>query len=173
MNVITFEAAYCLFPRATLQEHMTLVSSPTKGIYHNRDEALRKYRERNFTIAFSVPTDDFARKKPLFPLGWRWIDDQTSWVIRFSLSGIRSYLTDSPLSVSTVHDPVVITNWHMRCNSRRGGGVVMLLGIIKSEFLQHRYLITDQDLVAYIAQFLALKCHNIDDTTQKRGQSTL
>ncbi|KAI1785863.1 hypothetical protein LXA43DRAFT_875556, partial [Ganoderma leucocontextum] len=81
MNAVSYETAYCLFPRATLEEKVTLVSCSTKGIYRNRSEALAKYGARGYTTLLCVPPHDFYATHPSFPLGWRWIDDNTSWVL--------------------------------------------------------------------------------------------
>ena len=170
MNVISFQAAYCLFPRGTLEERISLMSSSTRGVRQDQEEALQKYSARHFRLTTSVPPNDFLRSKPLFPLGWRWIDDDSSWVIPLNTSGIveTSSTTTHGSIQRSMHDPVVLTNWNMRCNSRTHGAV-MLLGVIKSDFLRHRYLITDQDLVAHIGNFLMAKYTTIN-MSRDRGQ---
>ncbi|KAI0703528.1 hypothetical protein C8T65DRAFT_696755 [Cerioporus squamosus] len=146
MNVISYESAYCLFPRATLEERTTLLSSSTKGIYRNRGEALAKYMERGFNVILTTPANSTQLYGPCsaFPLGWRWLDT----------SGVNPPRPLNSHSSPVLHDPVSVTNWNMQLN--RSKGAVMRFSTVNSDLLGYSYLIGDEDLLAYVTRYLTL-----------------
>ncbi|KAI0694238.1 hypothetical protein C8T65DRAFT_585145 [Cerioporus squamosus] len=154
MNVISYESAYCLFPRATLEERITLLSSSTKGIYRNRGEALAKYVQRGFNVILTIPANSsqFSGPCSAFPLGWRWVDDDISWVVRLDTSGVDPPRPLNSHSLPVLHDPVSVTSWNMRYNQPKGA--VMQFSTLNSDLLGYSYLIGDQDLVAYLSRYL-------------------
>ncbi|KAI0684234.1 hypothetical protein C8T65DRAFT_593923 [Cerioporus squamosus] len=157
MNVISYEAAYCLFPYATLEKRITLLSSSTKGVYRKRGEELLKYASRGFDIILAAPANSagFDAPRSAFAPGWRWLDDNLSWVVRLDTFGVALPRNLNRHSEPVLHDPVAISNWYMRYN--RGKGAVMQFGIVKSDLLGYRYLIGDQDLIAHLSRYLASK----------------
>ena len=155
MNVITFNKAYCLFPRATLEAGRSLLSSSTQGVYRNRGKALAKYTERGFDVAFSLPPGDLAARKPMFPLGWRWLDDENSWVIPLDTFGVDVPSRPNQLSLPLVDDPSIVCNWQTQYSSTKGA--IMRFAVIKSDLLRYRYVIADRDLSDYLARYLAIK----------------
>ncbi|KAI0832865.1 hypothetical protein BC628DRAFT_1309080, partial [Trametes gibbosa] len=58
MNVLTYEKAYCLFPRATLEERRSLLSSSCRGRSKRRAVGLAKYARRGFTLLSALAPDD-------------------------------------------------------------------------------------------------------------------
>ncbi|RPD52704.1 hypothetical protein L226DRAFT_474018, partial [Lentinus tigrinus ALCF2SS1-7] len=164
MNVITYNKAYCLFARATLEAHRSLLSSSTHGIYRDRGQTLSKYTQRGFDFAFSIAHGDAT---PMFPLGWRWLDDMHTWVLPLDTTGIDSPRAPNALSMPLTHDPSVVCNWNMQQGSSRG--VVMQFTIIKSDLLQYQYLVADKDLSTCIGNHLA-KQHLVEQ--EKRGRNS-
>ena len=70
MNVISYEKAYCLFPRATLEERRALVSSSCLGRGRPHEDGLDKYRRRGYTIQYSLPAHEIVpdtSAQSLFP----------------------------------------------------------------------------------------------------------
>ncbi|PIL37605.1 transcription factor [Ganoderma sinense ZZ0214-1] len=70
MNVISYEKAYCLFPRATLEERRALVSSSCLGRGTPREDGLDKYRRRGWSIQYYLPTHEIVpdpSAQSLFP----------------------------------------------------------------------------------------------------------
>ena len=70
MNVISYEKAYCLFPRATLEERRALVSSSCLGKGKHREDGLDKYRRRGYTIQYYLPAHEVVpdtSAQSLFP----------------------------------------------------------------------------------------------------------
>lgn len=154
MNIITFNAAYCLFPRATLEEHQSLLSCSSKGIYRKRGQALVKYMHRGFDIAFRVPAERVNCRRPSFPLGWRWLDDENTWVLPLDIVDVISPPATAPDSRPLRHDPSVVCNWRMQYGTNRGA--VMHFSVMKSDLLRYRYLIVDQDLSAHLSRSMTV-----------------
>ncbi|KAI0703516.1 hypothetical protein C8T65DRAFT_578754, partial [Cerioporus squamosus] len=154
MNVISFEKAYCLFPRATLEERLSLLSSSSAGFSKRRRQSVAKYAIRGFTIIERIPFTDL-RSPRLFPLGWRWIDDSSSWVIPLDTTDVAPPASSNKRSSPLLHDPVVVCNWEVRYTPCRG--VVMHYVVAKSELLRYRYLIGDPDLAGKLERHFAAK----------------
>ena len=60
MNVISYEKAYCLFPRATLEERRTVVSSSCRGNARHRAGGLAKYARRGYNLTYSLPAHEIV-----------------------------------------------------------------------------------------------------------------
>ncbi|KAI1795024.1 hypothetical protein LXA43DRAFT_970716 [Ganoderma leucocontextum] len=60
MNVISYEKAYCLFPRATLEERRTLVSFSCRGKSKQRQDGLAKYERRGYTVMYYLPSHEIV-----------------------------------------------------------------------------------------------------------------
>ncbi|OJT15482.1 hypothetical protein TRAPUB_7353 [Trametes pubescens] len=58
MNVISYEKAYCLFPRATLEKRLSLLSSSCRGRSKRRSAGLEKYARRGFLMLSTLPPDE-------------------------------------------------------------------------------------------------------------------
>lgn len=110
MNVISYEKAYCLYPRATVHEHRTLVCGLNPS--PNRPEALRKYLLRGFKIVRRInpnTCDDIIDRS--FPVGPRYIGDSQCWTLTLNMEGVDSGCTISGMTLP--HDPVSISNWSL------------------------------------------------------------
>lgn len=154
MNVIAFNKVYCLFPRATLEARCSLLSSSSKGIYQNRGQALAKYTWRGFNVVFSPPPGDQFCRMPTFPLGWRWLDDDNTWVIILDATGVDKPTPPNVLSVP-LYDPSEICNWQVVYAPMKGA--FMQYAVMKSDLLRYRYVVSDQDLSGFLARYMALK----------------
>ncbi|KAI0076966.1 hypothetical protein K474DRAFT_1754359 [Panus rudis PR-1116 ss-1] len=116
MNVISHEAAYCLYPEATLEYRWSLLCA-TNG--PRQDHALDKYELRGWFIVceiysskakklFQAPTDSLGNKPPRT----RWIGDGFCWTIPLDTTGIpRKFLEPSPRSSGLTRDPVTANSW--------------------------------------------------------------
>ena len=112
MNVISFDRAYCLFPRATLDERLSLVCTSRQDDVI--EAVYQKYAARGWSMIWSV--DDIERVTPdpaLRVNQCRWINDGNAWSIDLLLPpGFRESLR--PLNERTKalgRDPVSITSW--------------------------------------------------------------
>lgn len=78
MNIISHEYAYCLFPRATIHEHRSLMCCMTPNTA--QPLALKKYQERGFTIVETTSPNQ-AGVDPGIPVGARYVGDSKCWTL--------------------------------------------------------------------------------------------
>ncbi|KAF9553217.1 hypothetical protein CPC08DRAFT_822453 [Agrocybe pediades] len=85
MNVITHDRAYAVFPRATFDEHKTMINLPAsarRGSHRAREElALEKYKQRGWEIISSISPTEFQDPKFMFSHGTRRLGDSKCWTI--------------------------------------------------------------------------------------------
>ncbi|RPD81365.1 hypothetical protein L226DRAFT_608610 [Lentinus tigrinus ALCF2SS1-7] len=107
------------------------------------------------------------RTKPAFPLGWRWIDDASSYVIPLPLTGVAAPPPPRPPPANSAtapltHDPVAVCNWEVRYHYRdqhqhhhpgqRQRGLVMHFEVATGKILRYRYLVTDELLLGHLVK---------------------
>ncbi|KAI0649612.1 hypothetical protein C8Q79DRAFT_997722 [Trametes meyenii] len=91
MNVIAYNKAYCLFPRATLEERRSLLTWSSQGRAKRRIEGLVKYSARGFRMLEFLEDNEVITSQPerSFPLKPRWMGDSDTWdegaIMEFSL----------------------------------------------------------------------------------------
>lgn len=166
MNVLSFENAYCLFPRATLEERLSLLSSSCAGQSVRRESSVAKYVTRGFIVTDRIPPHDI-RRPYLFPLGWRWIDDSSSWVIPLNVDGIAFPPPHNSRTPRLLHDPVIVCNWEVGYTPHRG--VKMNYLVARSELLRYRYLISDPDLARALERYFSAKL--IEERYKNRAET--
>lgn len=109
MNVISYEMAYCLYPRATLHEHRTLVSgdkpSPTQPA------ALLKYSERGFEIM--LVDRGRLRVRSLFAENMRYMGDSQCWTLTLDTAWMQASSWPICGLPMLSHDPVSATSWNL------------------------------------------------------------
>lgn len=131
MNVISFNTAYCLYARATLERRLTLVTRP-RGYRINA--ALAKYEARGWTILRRVDAELDVR---CFPTVGRSVSDTHTWVLPLDTTGIRQ--------VSHI-DPVAATSWHL---SHPHPSIHFFL--LFSPFLKHTYVLSGNAAMTWYA----------------------
>ena len=111
MNVIAWDRAYCLYPRATFEARLALYCQTVD----ERDLiVIDKYRARGWDIVHEWPALHPATARPLpislIPLAPRWIGDRHAWSLPLSLTGITlpSAIGRSPPRTA---DPVLCSSW--------------------------------------------------------------
>ncbi|TBU53566.1 hypothetical protein BD310DRAFT_937845 [Dichomitus squalens] len=191
MNVISYEKAYCLFPRATLEERRTLISSSCRGRSRHRAEGLAKYERRGYKLIYSLPMHEVVpdpaaqslypayghtrfpthcnlprarphqTQNPTFRLGWRWIDDSASWVLGLPQTGVTPPAPANGSTRALAHDPVAVCNWEVRPNF--GMGALMHFETVACKVLRYKYLVTDEQLLAYLGEAFAARGRVEDD----------
>ncbi|EIN14245.1 hypothetical protein PUNSTDRAFT_56791 [Punctularia strigosozonata HHB-11173 SS5] len=138
MNVITYNAAYSLYPRATFSEKISL-AMPRRT---DDKEVLRKYEARGFKIWKS---DAWRHHQPtVFRANQvRWVDDPHTWVVNLD----KPYSPDPPVpsSASTVlkTDPITHNSWQLVMV----GVVGMVYMHLCSPLFRYDYLLADTRLV--------------------------
>ena len=114
MNVISFNAAYCLYPRATLEERISIVCTTRQD--QVIENIYNKYTARGWRIIRDVDDLETMRPDPaLHPRRVRWIQDGLSWSIQLPLPN-RFGNSLPPLNDRTKvfrRDPVSVTSWRL------------------------------------------------------------
>jgi len=87
MNAITHEAAYALFPNATFEENITLLTTKESI---KRDQAIQKYAARGWKAVSTISSEDQENKNAPLRSGKRWISDNQTWIIPLDASGVGS-----------------------------------------------------------------------------------
>lgn len=134
MNVISYEKAYSLYPRASIVNHRSLVTCqvPSNG----QPVALKKYADRGFIIETTVGHDD-----PDFPLGRRYLGDRDCWTVDLDMNGVEAHWAVNDFSTRLTHDPVCATSWALRIRSDLEGDPADVVTHNKfySDFLFYTY----------------------------------
>ncbi|PPQ73942.1 hypothetical protein CVT24_012550 [Panaeolus cyanescens] len=82
MNIITHNRAYCLYPRATLEENRSFVLKHPEIQERRSEGAIQKYRRRGFAMQYGLDSElDFSRRSSPFFVGRRYVGDSLCWVI--------------------------------------------------------------------------------------------
>jgi hypothetical protein len=142
MNVIAYNAAYSLYPRATF-EARTSLHTPRNGKDID-SPGVQKYVRRGWRMIDTVSSAD----ERAYAVGSRWIDDEHSWVIKFPDSPDPH--TPTPLSPALRDDPVVATNWALLDSVQPW----ISYRILQSSSLHYVYVMSDAELHAHLREKL-------------------
>ncbi|KAK7680745.1 hypothetical protein QCA50_016053 [Cerrena zonata] len=127
MNIITFNRAYCLYPRTTLEDRISLICT-------DRDDAViqhvyERYRRRGWTLV------TFADDIPLlahdsFQVDTRrWIGGGHVWSIHLPCTFLPIITPVTPCSIPLTCDPISTSRWTLTYSSEATG---------KMKFLHYR-----------------------------------
>ena len=106
MNVIAWDRAYSLYPRATLIEHQSLC---TRG--EEDPGIINKYYQRGWHM---LDEEDLLDDEyPAFSTGMRWIGDGKSWTIALAVDGVIPPPPANPRTLALSRDPCAGTAWHL------------------------------------------------------------
>lgn len=150
MNAISYEKAYCLFPRATLEQRRSVLSfdgPPSDRI----EQCVQKYQQRGWIFC---DYRDLSHSDPAFHTGERWINDKLSWVIPLNTTDIPPALPANPSSAPLSHDPVNICSWRV-CEPQRPA--MIDFKILESPALRYFYVISNYDLYQYLKNRLSVE----------------
>lgn len=111
MNIIAWDAAYCLYPKATLEDRVSIINRDTGSSIIT---AMHKYRQRGWDLIreFSAHPDP-AKSFYYFPLGIRVMGDSHTWRIRLDTSGVGLPLPISEPAYRITTDPVAASSWYV------------------------------------------------------------
>ena len=113
MNVISCEAAYSLYPKATFEQRSSLVTRSRDRFTGNTEDALCKYDQRGFNTTFQVNTALERRSPAFFNDKYRYIEDSHCWKISLDTKGITQRIHVTPGSQPFECDPVVASGWQL------------------------------------------------------------
>ncbi len=143
MNLISYEKAYCLFPRATLEERRNLLIA--RGSGSDQLPAVRKYQERGWSPSLPSLFWGRAERSPVFPFGNRFLGDRHTWTIPLDLTGVTPPQSINPQSQVLTQDPAVGSTWEF--NYKRGKGGLAKYVIIADPSLFYGYINRDPSAV--------------------------
>lgn len=157
MNVISFNKAYCLFPRATLEERRSLLSWSSQGRSNRRQEGLDKYSARGFAMLNYLEEDEFitSHRGRSFPFGPRWLGDIDTWVINLDVQGVQFPPSPDPSAATRICDPVVTTSFFMRYDDN--DGAIMDFSVLESPVLRYSYVIIDDGMTHHLSRAVLAK----------------
>lgn len=106
MNFITYDRAYCLFPRATIIEKIGVVTNYSGA--PREKAAIEKYSERCWTMIYGRNELEKGLIWRVVPPGMHKIGDHTSWVIPLS----------TPPHIKLFSSRVRSESWRLKYGSR-------------------------------------------------------
>ncbi|KAI0751176.1 hypothetical protein C8Q80DRAFT_1119033 [Daedaleopsis nitida] len=147
-----FRVVYSLPPAEVVPDP----STPLHPTFHRA----RAYSAESDALAADPTAFDLTRApsahttttKPAFRIGWRWIDDASSWVLSLPQTGVAPPPAPNGSTPPLTHDPVAVCNWEVRYHPARGA--VMNFEVAAGKVLRYRYLVTDELLLEYLAKAL-------------------
>jgi len=149
MNFISYNAAYCLYPRATFEERRTVSMSVSN---QGEAEALGKYAVRGWKILHEIWAHEEKNTKSSFYMYHpRWVDDERSWAIPLDLTGVVMRPPPSVTSDAFTWDPVIQNSWKLARNN--GGKLLMTYHVAKSTLFRYNYLVADHPFMQKLVTF--------------------
>ncbi|KAI0083368.1 hypothetical protein BDY19DRAFT_910652 [Irpex rosettiformis] len=109
LNVISWDRAYSLYPRATFEHRKSVLLLEERSYL---TDIIEKYSNRGFEFVHTLdlPT---LKSDPALDSTPRWIGDGHSWILDLPTNGITLPPPISPLSKPLTRDPCYLTTW--RC----------------------------------------------------------
>lgn len=146
LNLISFDAAYSLYPRATFHERVSLI---TKKKTYPLSPVMLKWAERGWKPFKSYLPEGMSQERYdlSFPSHSRWIDDGHSWTIRLDQTGLTPPPPLSRLSPQLTRDPVACTNWALVRPGPSGFYPTVYYKLAQATWLRHRYALCDDALI--------------------------
>ncbi|KAI0323629.1 hypothetical protein GY45DRAFT_1264285, partial [Cubamyces sp. BRFM 1775] len=154
MNAISYEKAYCLYPRATLEDRCSLLSWSSQGRAKRRAEGIQKYSARGFRM-LTLPDWDVHTPNRSFPSITRWFGDCHAWTISLSLNGITPPPPYNVYTTPRLHDPAALTSFLMRWDPV--DGAIMSFRVVKVPILRFYFVASDVAAVNYLTSLLLQK----------------
>ena len=112
MNVIAYNWAYCLYPRATLEERLSLVTTTRADA--EIEEVYARYKRRGWTIIRDYSIIPHITEDPsLIRTCRRWINDKWSWSIALPTDFEHLLPPLNSLTRPLSSDPVSISGWRL------------------------------------------------------------
>ena len=139
MNFITHDKAYSLYPRATFEQHRSLVFLRGTAA---RDKALAKYTERGWSTLNRITGGDFHDLNSAFARGPRFVGDSKTWTIPIFPR------IDAPSQDGLVEVNSFLLRYDIDLKPH-----LEFLSLISPQ-LRHCYLVLDEDLPEEIQNIL-------------------
>ncbi|KAI0642149.1 hypothetical protein C8Q79DRAFT_918657, partial [Trametes meyenii] len=157
LNIISYERAYCLYPRATLHERHSLLIHVSGRGWAERVEEILDGMNRGLDVIDTLDSSEFSlpTAHASFVLGWCWIDDKSAWVINFDTSNVAPPLPANTISSPRTHDPVAMCGFSMRYAADDQARIKFSL--LQGLSLEYGYALADRDLLDRVVYALYLR----------------
>lgn len=168
MNVISYENAYCLYPRATLHENQTLICKAEDN--PSLPTVIEKYQQRGFEFIAGKQraNREFSGAQKFYlslPITQRYVGDPLCWTIPLDTDVLRVGPSPGPLPGPTIsrrnpeetftlpHDPVSTTSWAVKfkwgvLGTEKQYVVEMDFQVFKPRILRLPYIIVPRGVFA-------------------------
>ncbi|KAG1891198.1 hypothetical protein F4604DRAFT_398097 [Suillus subluteus] len=147
MNIITFDAAYSLYPVATFEERMAIQIPGS-----NRLDVVKKYVQRGWRV-FAVFGPEHVTHPQLFLLNEkRWVGDRHCWSIPLDTTGVTPRPALSLSSECFSWDPSIQNGWIMECEGDSAAFHVpkMRTHLVMITVFRYNYCFSDEKLAKAI-----------------------
>lgn len=144
INVIAFNKAYCLYPRATLEERVSLIcTTRDDDVIEN---VYDRYRKRGWFIIRTVDEASSLTSDPSLTKDvTRWIDDGFSWSIPLYPP---TYLNRFPQTNPCSYDPVSVTSWKLiESRSTTSKAAEMTFVMVSDQNLSQNYVLAGNTIL--------------------------
>ena len=151
MNIIAFDAAYSLYPRATFEERRSLSFA---NLTERDFRALGKYTLRGWSTLSNIWPHELEAAQALFYIGQeRSVTDRFSWVVPLNTTGVELRSRPSALSQPFTWDPVLHNSWGI-VKPHLSSKMYMSYHILKPTIFRYAYLFADLEVIHNMACFL-------------------
>jgi hypothetical protein len=151
MNVIAFDAAYSLYPRATFDFRCGLSLAQ---ISPREAKALAKYATRGWAIHSTIwPHEEDTLQRLFKVYDLRRMGDRDSWVIPLDTTNIT---LRSPFTLSSppfTEDPAIFSSWKLTESTSESGQYRMAYHFLSSTILKYDYVNADRDFLLVMIPF--------------------
>lgn len=154
MNIITYDRAYCLYPRATLEDRISLVCTDRSDTTIRRTFA--KYSQRGWRVTLCSADLPLSTLRSLCVNRSRPMMGAFTWTIPLPDAPVSTFYINERSAVLR-SDPVSAASWTMVVND--GGRCRMQFKLIRSPHLCLTY-VRDDDGVLYDPFFYTLGVAN-------------
>lgn len=154
MNVIAFDRAYCMYPKATLETREALITRP-HGF--QVEKAIQKYSDRGWKMVRRFPITQYNIAVSAFGCGARYIEDEHSWSIPLNMEvGITFPQSINQSSLPLTRDPVACTTWTLTFKFTKPlcSPDISFLPLQANQ-LYHFYVFSDHGVLAGIRQLVS------------------
>ena len=149
MNVISFEKAYCLYPKATFEERRSLICA-NEGPAH--DAAIQKYIHRGWKMVYT--NLDWAQEvRTSFHVIYhlvRNMGDRYCWTIPLGTINIPDRLCLGEGRPILTSDPASASSWRLAYEARHGG--YMRFEVTCDHNLYLQYITSHGDMLRRLTQ---------------------
>ena len=157
MNIITYNRAYCLYPRATLNDRVSLVCTDRSDTLIQRTFA--KYSQRGWSISLCSANLPLSTLRSLCINRPRSMVGTFTWTIPLPDPPVSTFYINEQSTVLRF-DPASAASWTLLVDD--SGHCRMEYKLIRSPHLCHAYIRSDEAVI-YDPLFYTLGGTNIDE----------